>query len=113
MKLFSTTVLFASLALGGAAYAQDPGQNTPRSQQKQESEGTKVSVIGCLTKGGSSNEYQITDDKSGQKLPFNGPAQLDRYVNQTVKLTGTQAADKSFRPETIAQVAPSCEKGKQ
>lgn len=70
-------------------------------------------MTGCLTKGSGATEYVITDDKSGEKVPFNGPAQLDKYVNQTVKLTGTmasQGADKVFRPQTINQVSPSCGK---
>ena len=119
MKLFSTAVYFACLALGSVAYAQGAGQGTPPSQQppaqqrEQPSDTPKVSVTGCLTKGSGTNDYLITDQKSGEKVPFNGPAQLDKYVNQTVKLTGTmasQGSDKVFKPETINQISPSCEK---
>lgn len=55
--------------------------------------------------------YVITDQKSGDKLPFNGPPQLDKFVNQTVTLTGTvagQGSDKTFKPEAINPVSPTC-----
>ena len=72
-----------------------------------------MSITGCLTKGMSEGAYVIADETSGQKVPFSGPAQLDRFVNQTVKLTGTmsgEGTDKTFKPEAIAQVSPSCGK---
>src|SRR4051794_14522576 len=113
MRLLSSAVFLALLAVGSIAYAQDPGQTTPPSQPKQ-SDAPKVSVTGCLTKGGGTGEYLITEQKSGEKVPFNGPVQLDKFVNQTVKLTGTIAAqggDKAFKPESINQISPTCEKG--
>src|SRR6266436_5147992 len=112
MKLLSSAVLLASLAVGSIAYAQDP-QTPPPPQPKQQSDTPKVSVTGCLTKGTTNGEYMITDQKSGEKVPFNGPVQLDKYVNQTVKLTGTiaQGGDKAFKPESINQISPTCEKG--
>jgi hypothetical protein len=114
MKLtLSSAILSAGLILSGAAYAQKPGQSAPPpSQEKQEGDTPKVSVTGCLTKA-SESSYQILDQKSGDKLAFPGPAQLDKYLNQTVTLTGTmmaQASGKVFHPEAINQVAPSCEK---
>jgi hypothetical protein len=115
MKLFSFAVFVGCLVLSAGAYAQDSGQTAPPAQGKQDSDSSKASVTGCLTKGTGANEYQVTDDKSGEKVPFTGPAQLDKYVNQTVKLTGamaTQGSDKVFKPQAISQVSPSCEKSK-
>ena len=115
MKLFSSAVFVGCLVMGAGAYAQDPSQSTPHSQGKQENDTSKVSVTGCLTKGNGANEYVVTDQKSGEKVPFGGPAEIDKYVNQTVKLTGTmavQGSEKVFRPQTINQVATSCEKAK-
>ena len=108
MKLLPTVTLFASLVLGSAAYAQEPG--APPSQQRQQSDAQKVSVTGCLTKSGGG--YAVTDQKTGQQVPFNGPAQLDKYVNQTVRLTGTvetQGGEKVFKPTGITSVSPSCQ----
>jgi hypothetical protein len=112
MKLFSSVALFACFVFGSLAYGQDPSQPTPPPQKQ--SDAPKVSVTGCLTKGAAGNEYLVTDQKTGEKLPFAGPVQLDKYLNQTVRLTGTMAAqgqDKVFKPEAINQVAPTCEKG--
>lgn len=108
--LFSSAVFAACLTLGGIGYAQEQGQTPPPSQQRQ-SDASKVSVTGCLAKGNVANAYTITDQKSGQVVPFNGPEKLDQYVNQTVTLTGTMGSDKTFKPETIKQVATTCEKG--
>jgi hypothetical protein len=109
MKLFPA-VLLASMALGTLAHAQNPAQTTP---PQIPSDAPKVSVTGCLTKGAAANDYLVTDTKSGAKVPFAGPAQLDKYVNQTVRLTGTMAGqgeEKIFKPESINQVAATCEK---
>jgi len=108
MKLFPSLALFTCLALGSLAYGQDPPQSAP---PQKSNDASKVTVTGCLTKGTSANEYVITDQKSGEKVPFAGPAQLEKYVNQTVKLTGTMAAQGQFKPESINQVAATCEKG--
>ncbi len=101
-------MILGGLILSGGAYAQDPGQ-----APKQDTDTPKVSVTGCLTKGSGTNEYLVTDGKTGEKLPFGGPEQLDKYVNQTVTLTGTmatQGANKVFKPQAIKQVAATCEK---
>jgi hypothetical protein len=106
MKLLCSALFTVFLALGTTAYAQDQPQTAPPAN-------AKTSITGCLTKGASDGTYVITDQTSGDKVPFTGPAQLDQYVNQTVKLTGTiskEGSDKSFRPESISQVAPSCGK---
>ncbi|HWD99003.1 MAG TPA: hypothetical protein VG345_08205 [Bryobacteraceae bacterium] len=132
MKRFlNLAIVVACAALTSAAYAQNhnPGEPpaAPPSAQSQESpqsaqapsspatpgEQSSVSITGCLTKGNAAGSYVITDQKSGEKYPFSGPAQLDKFVNQTVTLSGaitTQGADKAFRPERIAPVATTCEK---
>ena len=112
MKLFSSVVLLAGLALGSVAYGQDPAQTTPPPQKQ--SNAPKVSVTGCLSKGATPSEYVITDQKTGEKVPFSAPVELDKYLNQAVRLTGTMAGqgqDKVFKPETITQVATTCGKG--
>ncbi|HLK49340.1 MAG TPA: hypothetical protein VKT49_14460 [Bryobacteraceae bacterium] len=117
------------LGVGIAAYAQQPGRSTPPdqggpSQQRtpraqpdepgaaQPGDVQKMSVTGCLSKGSQANQYVITDSSSHEKYSFPGPAQLDAYVNQTVKLTGSMQSDgngeKVFRPESIAPVSSSC-----
>lgn len=72
----------------------------------------QTSVTGCFIKAGQANHYVIIDSKSHEKYTFQGPFQLDAYVNQTVKLTGfIQSEDngnKTFRPESIVLVSPSC-----
>jgi hypothetical protein len=72
-----------------------------------------MTVTGCLTKGASAGQYTITDQKTGEKTPIAGPDQLDKYVNQTVRLTGTmdsQGQEKIFKPDSISQVSATCEK---
>jgi hypothetical protein len=113
MKLIYSALLTAVLALGTAAYAQDQKQPGQQQGKQQPSDASKTSYTGCLTKGTSDGNYVITDQASGEKVPFAGPAQLDRFLNQTVKLTGTvsgQGSEKVFNAETVAQVAPSCTK---
>jgi len=104
-QLFSAALVFTCVSLFA--------QNAPPPQQNEEGDAQKVTLTGCLDKSNAANEYQITDQKSGEKVPFGGPAKLDKYVNQTVKLSGkvvSQGSDKVFKPETISQVSPSCEK---
>ena len=112
MKLFSSILLLAGLVLGNIAYGQDPAQTTPPAPKP--TDVPKMSVTGCLTKGTEAAQYLITDQGTGQKIPFSGPSQLDKYVNQTVKLTGAmvvQGQEKVFKPESVNQVASTCEKG--
>jgi hypothetical protein len=108
MKLLSSAVIVACLTLGGIAFAQE---GTPPT--KQQSDTPKVTVTGCLAKAETANTYVITDQKSNEKLSFNGPSQLDKYVNQTVTLTGTlamQGSEKVFKPEAINPVSTTCSK---
>jgi hypothetical protein len=114
MKLFSYIALFACLTLGSLAYGQDQPKGAQPPANKS-ADDQKVSVTGCLMKGaGAGAEFVISDPKTGTKVPVAGPAQLEKYVNQTVTLTGTissQGQDKVLKPESINQVAATCEKG--
>ena len=51
-------------------------------------------------------------NSDSEKYSFPGPAQLDAYLNQTVKLTGSMQSgtngEKVFRPESIAPVSSTC-----
>jgi hypothetical protein len=111
MKLFSSTLLLAGLSLASIAYGQDP-QTAPAQSP---SDTPKTSVTGCLTKGAAAGQYTITDQKTGDKTPIAGPEQLEKFLNQTVTLTGTMASqgqDKVFKPEAISPVSTTCEKSK-
>jgi hypothetical protein len=117
LLLLSTFSVF--IGLGSVALAQNPSQRTPQSQpqaaQQEERGGDTVTLVGCLAKGGTPDQYVITETKSGQKLAFGGPNQLEKYVNQTVQLTGTMVnkdGEKTFQPESLKPVSPSCEASK-
>ena len=120
MKHLSLTALFTAFAtLGTISFAQaPPQQRRPPAQQAEPgdppgaaAEGSPLTLTGCLMKGTSANEYSITDSKSGEKYTFGAPDQLQRYLNQTVQLTGTvTGADKAFRPSSVKSISPSCEK---
>jgi len=101
----------------GLAYAQSQKQQQQPQRDRDAptqpaAQGEKVTLTGCLMKGTDANQYVITDKESKEKTTFPGPAQLDRFVDQTVKLMGTMMVsdkgDKVFRPESIASVAASC-----
>jgi hypothetical protein len=122
-----------SAVIGNVTYAQPPGPQTPNSQvpnsqapnpqvpnpqgppsqQSEQSDDSRpMTLIGCLAKGSTADQFVITDKKSGQKITFGGPNQLDKFLNQTVQLSGTvtsRAGAQSFRPESIKPVSPSCE----
>jgi hypothetical protein len=110
MKIFSSVVLSMGLALGGLAYGQSPAQRTPPPEKSNDT--PKVTFTGCLAKGSAASEYTITDQKTGEKIPFTAPAQIEKYVNQTVKLTGTMVTkgqEKAFQPESINPVSATCQ----
>jgi hypothetical protein len=111
MKLLSFALFAALLIPGTAAYAQNQGQAPSQQQRDRQAPGDaqKASITGCLTKGSGDGIYLVADQNSGEKVQFQGPAQLDQYVNQTVRLTGTMSG-KNFSPETIARVSASCNK---
>ena len=109
-SLLRGTMFSVLIALGTTAYAQEPGQSTPPPQQRDDAQ--NVSLVGCLTKGTPANQYLITDQKSGEKVAFAASARLDKFVNQTVKLTGKVVArqgEKVFQPESVEPVSSSCE----
>lgn len=120
MKKLSGSATFAVyLGLGLAAFAQNPGPRAPRTPQTDPADpaapagGSPMTVTGCLMKGTGPGEYAIRDNKSGEKLAFAAPDQLQKYVNQTVQLTGTvmnRGGDKDFRPESVKAISPSCER---
>jgi hypothetical protein len=118
MKKLSRSATFTVfVGLGLVAFAQTPRPRTPPSQQTEpdpsnpQAAGQSTTVTGCLMKGTGPGEYAITDKASGEKLTFAAPDQLQRYVNQTVQLTGTmttRGGEKAFRPESVKSVSPSC-----
>jgi hypothetical protein len=120
MKKLSTSAMFTVfIGLGIAAFAQNPSQRTPPSQPPVQSEpneqadGQPMTLTGCLTKGENPEEFAITDTKSGEKISFAAPDQLQRYVNQTVQIAGTvitRGGAKAFRPESVKAISPSCER---
>ena len=122
MKKLSRSAMFTVfLGMGIVAFAQTPRPRaTPPAQQEDPSApapqagGESMTVTGCLMKGTGAGEYAITDSKSGEKIAFAAPDQLQKYVNQTVQLTGTvmtRNGDKAFRPESVKAVSPSCQTG--
>jgi hypothetical protein len=108
------------MGMGMAAYAQQPGTNPQRrgptpsdpAQPGDAQNAQKMTLTGCLAKGSQANQYEITDNSSREKYRFPGPVQLDAYVNQTVKLTGSMQSgtngEKVFRPESISPVSSTC-----
>ncbi|HTA42284.1 MAG TPA: hypothetical protein VK789_07550 [Bryobacteraceae bacterium] len=118
-KLYRSAMFTAFLGMGIVAFAQNPRPRTPPAQQEDPSApapqagGESMTVTGCLMKGTGPGEYAITDSKSGEKIAFAAPDQLQKYINQTVQLTGTvtnRNGDKAFRPESVKAVSPSCER---
>ena len=118
-KLSRAATFMVFVGLGIVAFAQNPRPATPPSQQTDPSDppaqagGQPMTVTGCLMKGTSPSEYAITDNKSGEKLSFAAPDQLQKYLNQTVQLTGTvmnRGGAKAFRPESVKAISPSCER---
>jgi hypothetical protein len=110
-------------APGQSPGAQAPGQ-TPDSQSPgarpgqgpasdpTASQGSTVSITGCLTKATTPNQYEITDQESHQKVMFPGPSQLEQFVNQTVRLTGKMVqsgnGNRQFQPNSISTISSSC-----
>lgn len=118
-RIFLPLTFSVLVGMGSVAMAQNPSQRAPRQQQPSQQEdsanGQAVTVIGCLAKGTAPDEFVITENKSGQKLAFGGPNQLEKYLNQTIQLTGTmmnKGGEKSFQPETVKPVSPMCESSK-
>jgi hypothetical protein len=121
-RLFLPLTFSVLIGLGSVAMAQNPNPRTPRSQQPSQEQadpagdGQAVTVIGCLSKGTTPDQFVITESKSGQKLTFGAPNQLEKYLNQTVQLTGTMSnkgGERAFQPETVKPVSPSCGTSKE
>lgn len=118
MKILSLSATFTVfVGLGIAAFAQDPAQRAPLPQQTEPGGSARrpvaqlMTVTGCLMKGANPSEFSITDSKSGEKFSFAAPDQLQKYVNQTVELTGTvmvRNGDRAFRPESVSTISDSC-----
>jgi hypothetical protein len=112
---------FLLLSVGAIGYAQQPAPPpTPQQQpgpqgQRDRSEGpaTPATLKGCLTKGAQAQQYMVADEATGQSVSFAAPDKLATYVNQTVELKGQfveQGGAKTFQPESVKSVAPSCAK---
>jgi hypothetical protein len=118
MKKFIRSALFtAFVGTGLVAFAQDTPpparQPNPPNSAQQPDEGEPRTVTGCLMKGAGPNQYAITDNKSGEKLSFVAPDQLQTYLNQTVQLKGVvtnRGGSKIFHPESVSSVASTCQK---
>jgi hypothetical protein len=116
-RLFLLSTFSVFVGLGSVALAQSPGERTPPAQPPSAEQGEQgnsdtVTLVGCLAKGDTTDQYVITENKSGRKVAFGGPNQLDKYLNQTVQLTGTlmtKNGEKSFQPQSLKPVSPSCE----
>jgi hypothetical protein len=80
-------------------------------KDQQQDQDTSATLRGCLTKGADAQQYIVADEGTGQKVAFAGPSKLDNYVNRTVEITGQvveKGGQKSFQPQSIKSVAPSC-----
>jgi hypothetical protein len=119
-KLIHPAMFTVFFGLGIACFAQNPGQRTPPSQSPQSEQtepndpsgGQPMTLTGCLMKGAQPDQYAITDQKSGEKVSFAAPDQLQKYLNQTVQLTGTvmsKGGQKSFQAQSLKSISPSCE----
>jgi hypothetical protein len=121
-KLTHSAMFTVFIGMAIAAFAQNPNQRTPRTPQSepnaQQSEpneqagGQQVTITGCLMKGDTPDQYAITDSKSGEKVSFAAPDQLQKFLNQTVQLTGAvmnRGGQKAFQPQSVKSISPSCE----
>jgi hypothetical protein len=116
-KTLAPTVASLLLSAGMISYAQQAPRTRPaaqaqnQQQKDQQEQGESATFKGCLTKGSDAQQYIVADESSGQKVAFAGPAKLDNYVNRTVEVTGQvveRSGQKSFQPQSIKSVAPSC-----
>ena len=88
-------------ALSVPSLAQDKDTDRDRMKAKQ------TSITGCLTKA-DTGEWAIAD-QGGNKLTAVSKEDFTKYVNHTVKLTGTPSEDgKSFNATKLEHVADSC-----
>jgi len=90
-----------------AAFGQEPSKEKSQPQQQDSS----ITLQGCLTKGAEEQQYLLTNESSGRKLSFGGPAKLDQYINQTVELKGRivdRGGQSGFQAESVKTVTSSC-----
>lgn len=108
MKFLPT--MFCALMLAGTTmFAQQESQPPNNSKNTQ-----TATVTGCLTKSNTNGEYVLSEQNTGQKFTFNGPQQLDNYINHTVQMTGTmnhQNGEKQFQPRSVKTVSDTCQGG--
>ena len=111
-RLLLSTIVLTAFALGSEVWARAQEQGTSQQQpQAQQPDAQPASITGCLTKGTNDNDYVIADQKSGEKTSFRASSALDKYVNQTITLTGKMLVmngSRIFRPETATPVSDSC-----
>jgi hypothetical protein len=113
-RLLLSTIVLTAFAMGSEVYARAQEKGTSQEQQQpeaQQPDAQPASITGCLTKGTNDNEYMIADQKSGEKTSFRASSTLDKYVNQTITLTGKMIVmngSRIFRRETATPVSNSC-----
>ncbi len=114
--IFSAGVVSMCISLGTFAYAQEPGGRPPAQRQppdqREQNEAQPASYTGCLTKGTGAGQYMIADQKTGERVVFGASEKIEKYVNQTVTITGrvvARSGERTFEPETVRLVAASCE----
>src|SRR5262245_14487027 len=84
LKYGAMATVAVALAFGQADPQKQPGQ-----AEKGRASERSGAITGCLTKGDSAGEYNLTT-AGGQKVAVSGPSDLEKHAqNHTVKLTGS------------------------
>jgi len=111
MKLFSVLpVLF----LAGFMCAQTPQKDSPPNDPNspRATPGRETTLQGCLTKGTGQDAYVLKDDKTNATVAVSGSADLlDKHMNHTVSLTGTEMTDAGrqvFKVTNLTHISASC-----
>jgi hypothetical protein len=115
MRLLSVMpVLF----LAGFMYAQTPDKERPANDPnspKVAPGGRETTLQGCLTKGTGQDAYVLKEDKTNTTVVVMGSADmLDKHMNHTVTLTGTETTDNGrqvFKVTNLTHVSATCGKG--
>jgi|SRR5215469_14066061 hypothetical protein len=111
MKLFS---VLPALFLAGLMYAQAPEKGGPANDAKNPSAspGRETTLQGCLTKGTGQDAYVLKDDKTNATVAVTGsPDMLDKHMNHTVSLTGSETTDgghQVFKVTNLTHISASC-----
>ena len=113
MRTFLLSTLYTMLlGLGMVVLAQEPGPQappaTPAPSPGAQNPADTLTLTGCLAKGTEPNRYRISDQSSRQTVEFQGPNQLEQYVNQTGKMVDDGQGKKTFQPTGINPVSSSC-----